>query len=63
MVYKQLWYSHSGDKKVFGGLYIGKRSYKDLVIARNEFFKLVGAPNESLILIIIYFIFKYSFGI
>ena len=24
---------------------------------------LVGAPNESLILIIIYYVFKYSFGI
>ena len=33
------------------------------MIARNEFFMLVGAPNESLILIIIYYIFKYSFGI
>ena len=35
----------------------------DLVFARNEFFRLVGAPNESLILIIIYYMLKYSFGI
>ena len=44
-------------------LYFGKTSYKDLVIARNEFFRLVGAPNEFLILIIIYYMFKYSFRI
>ena len=28
-----------------------------------NFFRLVGAPNESLIIIIIYYMFKYSFGI
>ena len=27
---------------------------------RNEFLRLVGAPNESLILIIIYYMFKLS---
>ena len=47
-------------QKVFGRLYFGKTSYNDLVFARNEFLRLVGAPNESLILIIIYYIFKYS---
>ena len=36
---------------------------KDLVFARNEFRRLVGAPNESLILVIIYYMFKYSVGI
>ena len=35
----------------------------DLVFARNDFLGLVGAPNESLILIIIYYMFKYSIGI
>ena len=41
-------------------LYSGKTSYKDLVFARNDFLRLVGGPNESLILIIIYYMFKYS---
>ena len=36
-----------------------KTSYNDLVFARNEFLRLVGAPNESLVLIIIYYMFKY----
>ena len=44
-------------------LYFGKTSYKDLVYARNDFLGLVGAPNESLILIIIYYMFKYSLRI
>ena len=39
-----------------------KTSYKELVLARNDFFRLVGAPNESLILLIIYYMFKYSVG-
>ena len=37
--------------------------HKDLVFARNDFVKLVRAPNESLILIVIYYMFKYSVGI
>ena len=55
--------SFQRQKKVLLRLYFGKTSYKNLVIARNEFFRIVGAPNESLILIIIYYMFKYSFGI
>ena len=39
-----------------------KTSYKDLVFSQNEFLRLVGDPNESLILIIIYYMFKYSVG-
>ena len=35
----------------------------DLIFARTDFLGLVGAPNESLILIIIYYMFKYSVGI
>ena len=42
---------------------IGKTSYKDLVIARNDFLRLLGAPNESLILIIIYYMYQYTVGI
>ena len=60
---KQVRYSHFGSKKVFYGLYFDKTSYNDLVFARNEFSRLVEAPNESLILIIIYYMFKYSVGI
>ena len=37
-------------------LYFGKTSYKDLVFVQNDFLRLVGAPKESLILIIIYYI-------
>ena len=44
-------------------LYFGKTSYKDLVFARKEFLRPVGAPNVSLILIIVYYMFKYSVGI
>ena len=53
----------SEPKKVFWKLYFGKTSYKDLLFAQNDFLRLVGAPNESLILIIMYYLFKYSFGI
>ena len=60
---KQLCSSHFGAKKVFLRLYFGKTSYNDLVFARNEFLRLVGALNQSLILIIIYYMFKYSVGI
>ena len=44
-------------------LYFGKTIYDDLVFPRNDFLRLVGAPNESLILIIIYYMYKYSVGI
>ena len=37
--------------------------HKDLVFARNDFFRLVRAPNESLILIIIYYMLKFLVGI
>ena len=35
----------------------------DLVFVRNDFLKLVGAPNEPLIVITIYYLLKYSVGI
>ena len=41
----------------------GKTSYTDFVFARNEFLSLVGAPTESVSLIIIYYTFEYTFGI
>ena len=60
---KEFFWSHFGAKKVFYWLYFGKTNYKDIVFARNNFFRLVRAPNESLILIIICYMFKYSVGI
>ena len=48
-------------KKYFKGYVTA--NYKDLVFARNDFLRLVGAPNEFLIIIIIYFMFKSSVGI
>ena len=38
-------------------------NYKDLVFARAEFLSVVGAQNESLRIILMYFMFKYWFGI
>ena len=35
---------------------LGKTSYKDLVFARGEFLSVVGAQNEFVRLIIIYYI-------
>ena len=40
-------------QKLFYRLYFGKTNYDDLVLAQNDFLRFVGAPNESLILIII----------
>ena len=40
-----------------------KTSYKDLVLPRNNFLGLVGAPNESLIFILKHYMYKYSVGI
>ena len=63
MAYKQLCKRHFRDKKAFKRLYFGKTSDNDLVFMRNDFLRLVGAPNVSLILIIIDYMFKYSVGI
>ena len=38
-------------------------NYKDLVFERVEFLSVVGAQNESLRIILMYYIFKYLFGI
>ena len=38
-------------------------SYKDLVFARGEFLSVVGGQNESLRIILMYYMFKYGFGI
>ena len=40
-----------------------KTSYTDFVLARNQFLRLVGAPIESLSLIIINYTFEYTYGI
>ena len=40
-----------------------KTSYKDLVFARGEFLSVVGAQNESLRIILMYYMFEYWFGI
>ena len=38
-------------------------SYNDLVCARVEFLSVLGAQNESLRIILMYYMFKYLFGI
>ena len=43
--------------------HLGTICQKDLVFARSEFSRLVGAQNESLRLIITNYIFKYTFSI
>ena len=40
-------------------MYFSKTNYKDLAFARNDFVRPAGAQNESIILIIIYYMFKY----
>ena len=40
-----------------------KTSDNDFVSARSEFLTLVGAPNDSLRLIIIHYMIKCTFGI
>ena len=37
--------------------------YKDLVFARGQFLSVAGAQNESLRIILMYYMFKYWFGI
>ena len=37
--------------------------YKDLVFARGKLLSVVGAQNESLQIILMYYMFKYLFGI
>ena len=41
----------------------GRTSYNRFVLARGEFLRVVGARNEVLRIIIIYYKFKYLFGI
>ena len=55
---KQLCESHFGAKKSISLLELGKTSYKHLVFALNDFLRIVGALNESVRLIIIYYMFK-----
>ena len=44
-------------------LELSKTTYKDLVFARSEFLTFLGDPNESLRVIIIYYMFKCAFGV
>ena len=60
---KQLFYSHFGAKIPIIGLDFGKTSYEDLVFAIGEFLWLFGVQNESLGTLLIYYMFKYLFGI
>ena len=41
------------------GLDLSKTSYKDLVFARDEFLSVVVAQNESLRIILTYYMLKY----
>ena len=42
---------------------IRQTSYNDLVCARVEFLSVLGAQNQSLWIILMYYMFKYWFGI
>ena len=42
---------------------VRQTSYKDLVLTRGEFLSVVGAQNESLRILLMYYMFKYWFGI
>ena len=53
----------SKKKKSHLRLDLGKTSYKDFIFPRGKFLVLVGAKNESLRVILIYYMFKYLFGI
>ena len=50
-------------KKAILRLDVGKTCNNDFVSARSAFLRLVGAPNEFQRLIIIHYMFKYSFRI
>ena len=63
MASKKLCYSHLGTKKVLSTLDFDKTSYNDFVLARSEFLRLVEAPNKFLILVILYYMVTYTFGI
>ena len=52
--------THFGAKEALEKLDFGKTGYKHLVLARSEFLEIVGAPNESLRLIILNYMFKYQ---
>ena len=52
-----------GAKIPIYGIDLGKTSYKDLVFAWGEFFSVVAAQNESLWVILMYYVFKYWSGI
>ena len=53
----------SKPKKHFKGYISAKLVIRTFFFARSEFLRIVGAANVSIILIIIYYLFKYSVGI
>ena len=55
---QELCLSHFGAKIPILGLDLGKTSYKDLVLARGEFFSVVRGQNESVRIILMYYMFK-----
>ena len=46
-------------QKALERLDFGKTCFKDLVFARGEFLSVVRAQNESLRIILMYYMFKY----
>ena len=60
---KKLCSSHFGAKKFLWRLDLGKTYFKYLDLVRSEFLSFVAPPNESLRIIIKYYMFKYTFGI
>ena len=59
MELQEICYTHSGAKIPILGLDLGKTIYKDLFFTRGEILSLVGAQNESLSIILIYYIKIY----
>ena len=52
-----------GANKTLYRLDLGKTCYKHLYLVRSAFLSFVQSPNESLRLIVIYYMFKLTFGI
>ena len=50
-------------QKALERLDFGKTTYNDFVLARSEILRIIRSSNESLRLIIIYYMFKYTFWI
>ena len=53
----------SENKNPFKGQISAKLLIRNFFISQSDIFRYFGAPNESLRLIILYYMFKYLFGI